>query len=558
MSGVPEHRWSRHWLARWLRPVNRVEAARVQATLRATDARLKQALKASGMGTFVYHVQEDRGEPDARMLELFGLPARSALNLATALQGIIHRDDRERYAAAVRRAVDPLGRGELREDIRVVHPTGAVIWLSISAQVTFEGEPRIAVRMAGVATDISARKLTEEALRLSEAQHEISARKKDDFLATLAHELRNPLAPIRTGLHLLQQLETASDGAPEVLEMIERQVGHLVRLVDDLLDISRITTGKLHLQKHPTTLAVLVSTVVESHRASIETGNMSLALDLPQPTPILNVDPTRFIQVLSNLLHNAIKFSNRGGRISISATCDAGRAPALTLSVVDDGAGISRSMLPRVFDMFAQDYASTTRATNAGLGIGLALARHLVDLHGGTIEAESEGQGMGSRFTLRVPLGASEVDEPAPVSVVSVRVKARVVIIDDNADAADTLALLVGTMGADFRVAYDGHEGLQRVAEFRPQVVFLDIGMPGMDGYETCQRIRRVMAADVFVVALTGWGQERDKAQAIRAGFDAHLTKPADPAVVLRLISEGAALVGERRVAGRGASAPVS
>jgi signal transduction histidine kinase/CheY-like chemotaxis protein len=383
----------------------------------------------------------------------------------------------------------------------------------------------------------------EATLRETEARLRETDRRKDEFLAVLAHELRNPLAPIRNGLELLRLAGDTPASIARVRAMMDRQVGHMVRLIDDLLDVSRITSGKIRLQRQPTAMATLVGTAVEANRAAIDAGALSLAVDLPEAPVILDVDPTRFVQVLSNVLHNAIKFTDARGRIRVAAALDpggpaGGGAQMVTLTVTDSGAGIARDVLPRVFDLFTQGDAASTRS-HAGLGIGLALARRLIEMHGGAIDAYSAGPGHGSTFTIRLPIGAAKAEDRADAPPDGAPATSRrVVVIDDNEDAADTLAMLIGTVGGECHVAYDGEDGVRQVLAYRPDVVFLDIGMPGIDGYETCRRIRSAVGRSVVVVALTGWGQDQDKELSARAGFDTHLTKPADPAVLERMLAD--------------------
>jgi CheY-like chemotaxis protein len=326
---------------------------------------------------------------------------------------------------------------------------------------------------------------------------------------------------------------------------MERQIGHMVRLIDDLLDVSRITSGKIHLQEQSVSLAEVVDGAVEANRASIEAAQLQLTVQLPATQPLLFVDPTRFIQVISNLLNNAAKFTAPGGQILITGevvTDDAG-GDEVVLRVSDSGIGISSEMLPRVFELFTQGERSTHRP-QPGLGIGLALARRIIEMHGGRIEARSAGPGAGSDFTIYMPVrcAVGAVPENSPESVAPTKVKRRVLIVDDNADAADTLASLVRTLGGDARTAADGPSGIQCAWEFSPDVILLDIGMPGMDGYEACRRIRQAQLGNrAFIVAISGWGQDGDKRRAAEAGFDAHLTKPADPVVLERLLAEAAA-----------------
>jgi PAS domain S-box-containing protein len=539
-----------------LTPIREAERALMQASsrdavaaarLHDSEARLTLALEASGMGTFVWHLDEHRGEPDARALELFGLDD-AAISLEDALDTLIPADDRARCAAVLARALDPDGSGTLQADIRVRRPHGGERWLAITARATFAGEPRRAVRLAGVVADIDDRKRAEASLRAREAALTGADRAKDEFLAVLAHELRNPLAPIRAGLELLRLSGNTRDVVDRTRGIMERQVGHMVRLIDDLLDVSRITSGKIQLDRRPTPLDTLVGTAVEANREAISAARVQLEVALPDVAVWLDVDPTRLVQVISNVLHNAVKFTDAGGRIAVTGTVDAepaeaGRADGgarLALAIADSGIGISPAMQPRIFDLFTQDRAGSSRS-HGGLGIGLALARRLIEMHGGTIEARSDGPGRGSVFTIRLPVGRPAADRPPPAPpdrTPASRTRHRVVVVDDNLDAANAMAMLVTALGGEARVAGDGASGLAHVLDWSPTLVLLDIGMPGMDGYETCRRIREAVGPRVVVVAVTGWGQEQHKRDAERAGFDAHLTKPADPGALERLLAE--------------------
>jgi signal transduction histidine kinase len=388
------------------------------------------------------------------------------------------------------------------------------------------------------AADLIERTQVEHAMRQSERQLRDADQRKDEFIAMLAHELRNPLVPIRTGVELLKNAREQPVLIDNIQPMMERQVRHMVRLIDDLLDVSRITSGKIELQRQHVTLASIVGTAVEANRSAINAGNLVLTVDLSDPHLVLNVDPTRFAQVLSNLLQNATKFTGSGGRIGISARVEPAErrgSSELVLEVTDSGVGISPAMLPRVFDLFAQ--ASTGGQVNTGLGIGLALARRLVEMHGGAISAHSEGVDLGSRFTIRLRVSRDlEQTGEARGRLRRDVGHLRVLVIDDNHDAANVMAMLVETFGGTALAAYDGESGLAKLREFRPSVVLLDIGMPGMDGYEVCRRIRDQAGQAIGVVALTGWGHEKDKQLAADAGFDAHLTKPADPARLAEVI----------------------
>ena len=352
-------------------------------------------------------------------------------------------------------------------------------------------------------------------------------RRKDEFLATLAHELRNPLAPIRNGLHLLRKAGSQEETAERVRSMMERQVDHLVRLVDDLLEISRITSGKIELRKERADLAAVVADAVEMNRALIDTSRLDLRVALPDDRLLLDGDPIRLTQIFANLLNNAAKYTDPGGRIEIAGERAVGHA---VVSVVDTGVGIPKEMLPHVFSLFAQAGDLQDRF-KGGLGIGLALVRNLVELHGGSVEAHSEGEGRGARFVVRLPLSPG-TDTAAPRSrteVSQARASRRVLIVDDMPDVADSLALLLESLGANVRVANSGAEGLAACAEFAPDMVFLDIGMPGMDGFETAGRMREMPTGrKATLVALTGWGEETTRKRVKDAGFDRHITKPAD------------------------------
>jgi signal transduction histidine kinase/ActR/RegA family two-component response regulator len=379
----------------------------------------------------------------------------------------------------------------------------------------------------------------EALVRASEEQLREADRRKDEFIAMLAHELRNPLAPIRTGLELIRVAGNTPAAVERVRSTMDRQVSHMVRLIDDLLDVSRISSGKIQLHREPTPLSSLVNSAIDANRAAIKAKRIELSVDLPQSPCVLDVDPTRFVQVLSNLLHNATKFTEPGGAIHVSGRVRASHGdapPELALSVSDSGIGIAREFLPRVFDLFSQGDGGSSQA---GLGIGLALARRLVEMQGGQIEVRSEGPGRGSEFLIRLPVCTQSLPARAAATTSgSHRIDCRVMVIDDNRDAANVMAMLVEELGGDCRTAYDGDSGVREVLTYRPNVVLLDIGMPGPDGFETCRRIRRELGNDVVMVAVTGFGQQQDKERTARAGFDAHLTKPADPATLEKLLRQ--------------------
>jgi signal transduction histidine kinase/ActR/RegA family two-component response regulator len=437
-----------------------------------------------------------------------------------------------------------------RSGVRAVQTTPLVTrnGTTVGLLSTYWRQPRAPTEREGRWFDLLARQVADllerteavAALRRSERELKEADRRKNEFLAVLAHELRNPLAPVRTGLELMRLAGDNRFAVERVRGMMERQVAHMVRLIDDLLDVSRITSGKIRLQREISLLPELVQGAIEASRAGLTAGRFELAVDLPSDPVWLDVDPTRFVQVVSNLLHNALKFSEDGGRIAIAGRVvddPAGAGKELMLTVTDSGMGISREMLPRVFDLFTQDESAVNRS-NTGLGIGLALASRLMSLHGGSIEAASDGPGLGSTFTVRMPVVHDRAAPAPPRPGQGPHATARsVLVIDDNADAANTTAMLVETLGGSCEVAYDGASGFAKALVLRPDVILLDIGMPGMDGYQTCRKIRSALGQEVVIVAVTGWGQEQDKDEAYRAGFNAHLTKPADPAALEHLLA---------------------
>jgi CheY-like chemotaxis protein len=307
--------------------------------------------------------------------------------------------------------------------------------------------------------------------------------------------------------------------------MLERQVGHMVRLIDDLLDVSRITSGKIRLQREPAPLADLIQSALDANRSAMTAKSLDVRVDLPAAPCVVDGDPTRLLQVLSNLLHNAAKFTPRGGAVRISVAPSASTRE-VAVTVRDSGVGIPADLLPHVFDLFTQGHQASSEP---GLGIGLALAHRLVQLHGGRIEARSEGADQGSEFVVHLPLADGPAAAPGREAIApSAQGARRVLVVDDNRDAADALALLLETLGAETRVAYSGDGALAALDQYDADLVLLDLAMPGLDGFETCRRMRRRDAPRAVIVALTGYGRDRDKDDAVRAGFDAHLTKPVD------------------------------
>jgi two-component system, sensor histidine kinase len=372
-------------------------------------------------------------------------------------------------------------------------------------------------------------------LRATEAALREADRRKDLFLATLAHELRNPLAPIRTAAQILASPKLALPQLHWAQNVIHRQVGHMALLLDDLLDIARITQGKLELKKTRVTLTDVVDSAVEAARPLIDSKQHQFTVTLPSEKLTFEADELRLSQVLSNLLTNAAKYTDPAGHIALAGTVQDG---TLCLSVKDDGIGLSSEALTRIFEMFSQVESATIRS-EGGLGIGLALVKGLLDLHGGTIEARSDGPGHGSEFTVRLPFDDPPSLKPAaPGGPPAATAAHRVMVADDNKDAADSLAMLLELAGHEVRVACGGRAALSLAQTFRPDVAIIDIGMPDLNGYEVARQLRReAWGAGIALVALTGWGRDDDRQQASDAGFDRHLTKPVDPETIDRLLT---------------------
>jgi signal transduction histidine kinase len=366
-------------------------------------------------------------------------------------------------------------------------------------------------------------------------------RRKDEFLATLAHELRNPLAPLRTGLELLGELDPREADAARIRQRMHRQFAHLVRLIDDLLDLSRVSRGLIELRKEVVDLATVVQEAVETSRPLISAGHHELDVRLP-PTPLhVEADPVRLTQVFGNLLNNAAKYTPRGGRISLAV---AREGDEVVVRVSDTGVGIPPEMLRSVFEMFTQIRDSSVPVQD-GLGVGLTLVRRLTQLHGGTVSAESDGR--GSTFTVRLPeaVSAAATEPRVRGGVVTDNLSPRgggsalrVLVVDDNTDAVEMLTMLVELQGHQTDRAYCGQAALEACGRFRPDVVFLDIGLPDMDGYEVARELRRREGDAVRLIALTGWGSDEDRRRSREAGFDHHLTKPADPDDIARLLTQ--------------------
>jgi PAS domain S-box-containing protein len=410
--------------------------------------------------------------------------------------------------------------------------------IGVIAFLTTESGHRFTMEEVRIAQDLASRAaIALENARLY-AELRDASRRKDEFLAMLAHELRNPLAPLRNGLEIMELVQDDPAAMNEARQIMQRQLDQMVRLVDDLLDISRITRGKLELRQERVELKDVVNTAVETSRPLIEGSRHSLTVSLP-PEPIeLHADLTRLAQVFANLLNNSAKYTPQGGRIELTAER---QGHQVIVSVRDTGVGISAEMLPGIFEMFTQADRSLERS-QGGLGIGLTLVRRLVEMHGGSVDAKSAGEGRGSTFSVRLPIAAAAERPPdamAPSHPGRARAR-RILIVDDNRDAAVTLSMMLRLMGNETHTAFDGAAALEAADQFRPDLIVLDIGLPKMSGYEVARKVReRPWGQGLTLVALTGWGQEEDRRRSQEAGFDYHFVKPIDIADLKRVLSDG-------------------
>ena len=387
-------------------------------------------------------------------------------------------------------------------------------------------------------TDLTTQRHHEKLNALLEALKE-SDHHKNEFLAMLAHELRNPLAPLRSALQILRRTEGNGEAVRSASEMMERQIGQLVRLVDDLLDVSRISRGKIELRRERVELAPVIHNAIETIRAVIESARHELTVILPPQPLYLHADAARLIQVFGNLLNNSSKYSEPQGHISLTAERQGNDA---VVSVKDAGVGIAPNMLSKIFEMFTQIDTSLERA-RGGLGIGLTLVKRLVEMHGGSVSALSEGPGRGSEFVVRLPImletpKVPQPPEPAVIESTSATLR-RILVVDDNLDSATMLAMLLTLTGHETHTAHDGLAAVEAAATFKPDVVLLDIGLPKLNGYEAARKIRQQpLGKGMVLVALTGWGQEEDRRKSREAGFDGHMVKPVELDALMQLLAE--------------------
>ena len=463
--------------------------------------------------------------------KLFGYPEGKLSPSFAEWHSLLHPEDAGRVMEAIQANLD--GRTpEFEAEYRMKAFSGEWLWVTSRGRVIERDANQKPVRHVGVIEDIHEGRNTREQLRQV-------AQQKDEFLATLAHELRNPLAPIRTGLEIIKR-DPSGLMAQQARDMMDRQLSHLVRLIDDLLDVSRISLGRLELRKSHLEVRTIIDTAVEGSKPFVESRKHSLTVSIPDEPIFIFGDLTRLAQVVSNLINNSCKYTPEGGHIQVRIS----RLPNLvSIQVQDDGLGIPPEMLDKIFEMFGQVNRTLDRA-QGGLGIGLALVRKLVELHGGTVQAESPGINRGATFTITLPQDPeAEVPVPKPLDEPATPIQSRrILVIDDNVDAAESLSMFLQLSGHTTKVAYSPSVGLKLAQEFKPDMVFLDIGLPEMTGYEVARRIRSSpIGKSTCLIAVTGWGAEKDRDAAKEAGFNAHITKPVDLDEVARLLEHGTA-----------------
>jgi len=507
------------------------ELVQAHSVLSASEERVRIALDAGRMGTWELDARRRLCHIDEVQCELLGFPPNTRSVPLDILLTLTYPADDETVRGAVEYALKTNSddAADYAYEFRIVRPSdGAMRWLLVRGRTipTADGPPR----RIGVTVDITDRKHDEQTLQEAD-------RRKNDFLATLAHELRNPLAPIRNAVELLRMKGPLPVDKRGPTEVIDRQARALTRLVDDLLDISRITQNRLELRREPASLSAIVEAAVEASRPLIDAGGHSLEVKLPEEPIVLLADVTRVAQVISNLLNNAARYSDKRGHIHIEVRRDLMEA---VVTIVDEGIGIPAAMLGRVFEMFVQVDRAHERG-RGGLGVGLALAKQLIEMHGGRISAHSGGPGLGSTFEIRIPI-AAEVE--ASVRAIGVKddlptSRFRLLVVDDNRDSVDSLSALLRLMGNDVHMAFDGVEAVHVAHTLRPDVVLLDVGLPLRSGYDAAKLIRgEPWGRNMVLIALTGWGQEQDRKKSREAGFDHHLVKPVDPKVLMTLVSE--------------------
>lgn len=519
-----------------------IERKRNEQALRESEARLRKLADNFPSG-FIYQIH---ATADSRRFSyvsggveaLCGVTPAEVIADPGVLYGLVAEEDR----FLLRTVEESAFRSKTQFDcqFRVRARSGQVRWLHCrSAARDFSGNIAI---WDGIAVDITDRVKMMQTLRDAD-------RRKDEFIALLAHELRNPLAPLRNGLQVMRLGVSDAGAVAAARNMMERQLGHMVRLIDDLLDISRISQNKMELRRSRVLLTDVVSSAVETARPAVEAAGHELTVSLPTEPLHLDADLTRLAQVFSNLLTNSAKYTEKGGQIWLAAQR---QDSDVVVSVRDNGIGIPTDSLPRIFDMFSQVDRTIERSTG-GLGIGLALVKGLVEMHDGTVTVASEGEGKGSTFTVILPALAPQSEPVAAIpldnGLAASGPRRRILVVDDNRDSADSMAIMLSLMGNDVKTAHDGVAALELAEQFRPQVILMDVGMPRLNGLDATRRIReQPWGGDVTIIALTGWGQDGDRARSNAAGCDGHLVKPVNVSELEDLLRKLASAGSDERM----------
>ena len=508
-----------------------------ESQLKASEERVRLATEAAELGMWRWQPEDDRMVwENQRMYDIFRMPYDAApVSSARFTAQYVHPADSADFNEAVTRTLSTNARFYF-EGRYMPGDGSAYRWIEFTGLLQPEVDGA-RPQMIGTANDVTARKRTEEDLRTLAAELSESNRRKGEFLATLAHELRNPLAPIRTGLAVLGLGGDKPEAVARIRAMMERQVSHMVHLVDDLLDVARISSGKVDLKIARVDVKAVVASAVETSQPLIDAARHHLSVEL-SPVPLwLDADLTRLAQVVSNLLTNAAKYTLPGGQIHLHVSRD---ERYVLIAVTDSGMGIPRAELPTVFDMFTQVSTHAPQA-QGGLGIGLSLVRHLVELHGGSVAVHSEGEGHGSTFEVRLPLADTgerrKHVRPTQVPDPKAHAGLTVLIADDNEDAAEALSEFLRIAGHHVTTVHNGHDAVRTAVALHPDAVLLDIGMPGLNGYEVARALRATPGMqETVLVALTGWGTDDDRSRASAAGFDHHLTKPTSAADIVKVL----------------------
>lgn len=499
-----------------------IELQQLTELLKHSKDELKLSMEGASLGVWSLNVETQRVEVSETLIKIFDLASAPFYNLNEIFQ-VIHPEDQALVSSAIDEAI--ANESFYEAEYRVVWKDGAIHWISAKGRA-YRDEPNMPILMRGICSDITQIKAVASERSEYLAQLEEADRRKDEFLALLAHELRNPLAPLSLTSHLLIKGDLNTEQLRWSYQSIERQVNHLTRLVDDLLDVSRISRGLIKLNKEIVDLRTVFDLALQFSLPKIEHARLELSATFPTETLLVNGDSVRLTQAISNLLNNSAKFTPPKGKVSIEVVRAKDSNHAIIV-IKDNGIGIKPDSLHQVFDLFTQ-VKHPLSWSNDGLGIGLYLSQQLIKMHGGTIEAFSDGEAFGSTFTVTLPLLKEAIQSPpCEIETTTTNVSLKVLIVDDNTDAANALTEVLKAMGCTTKTAYNGEMAINMAEELDPDIILMDLGMPIMSGYETCRRMRQApWGKHLFIAALTGWGQDTDKQKSTEAGFDEHFIKP--------------------------------